>query len=233
MVKSLQKLNNLTKNLKYKFVNKDLLILALTHSSHQEINNQRLEYLGDAILNFVIAEHLYILQPHSKEGDLTRIRANLVKKSTLAIIAKGLLIQDYIFLGIGEKKTGGCNKDSILADTIEAIIGAIYLDSDFITIKNLIISWFANFEEYQKLTSVNKDSKTVLQELIQAKGLNLPKYEIIKITGKPHNQVFQVKCLINDLNLYQEVFGIGSNRKQAEQDAAKKALELFNDENDD
>ena len=225
------------KNLRYKFVNNNLLILALTHSSHvlnnatKEINNQRLEFLGDSILNVVIAENLYKLQPNATEGDLTRIRSYLVQENTLAFIAKKLLIQDHIILGLGEQKTGGCNKDSILADTLEAIIGAIYLDSDLLTVKNLILTWFLDFKDYKELTNmgtnISKDPKTVLQEILQAKNFGLPVYNIIKITGKPHNQKFKIECLVDSLKLEQKIYGVGSSRKKAEQDAAKKILDLL------
>jgi ribonuclease-3 len=241
------KLNNIIKNFRYKFVNNDLLILALTHSSYNDgfhndvnnLNNQRLEFLGDAILNFVVAEHLYKLQPNAHEGDLTRIRSYLVKEDTLAGIAKKLLVQNYIILGLGEQKTGGSNKNSILADTLEAIIGAVYLDSDFLTVKNLVLAWYTECEDYQKLTKtsnqdktedfISKDPKTILQETLQARGLGLPIYKVIIVTGKPHNQVFQVECLVSGVE--QKIYGTGTNRKKAEQDAASKILNLLKDNN--
>ena len=240
MTEYLPKLNNIIKNFKYKFVNNDLLKLALTHSSNKDhsYNNQRLEFLGDAILNFVIAEHLYQSQPNIPEGGLTRIRSYLVKEDTLAAVAKKLLVQKYIILGLGEQKTGGVNKNSILADTLEAIIGAVYLDSDFVTVKNLILTWYTECDDYQKLTQISdqntiedvisKDPKTILQETLQAKGLNLPIYKIITVTGKPHNQVFQIECLIVN-GIKQKIYGVGTSRKKAEQDAASKVLNLLKD----
>ena len=243
MTEYVPRLNNIVKNFKYKFVNNDLLKLALTHSSYNDssnndsnsLNNQRLEFLGDAILNCIIAEHLYQSQPNAHEGDLTRIRSYLVKEDTLAFIAKKLLVQNYIILGLGEQKTGGSNKNSILADTLEAIIGAVYLDSDFLTVKNLILTWYLECEDYNKLTKISnkdkpeeiisKDPKTILQETLQAKGLGLPVYKIVTVTGKPHNQIFQVECFVHGIE--QNIYGTGASRKKSEQDAASKVLNLL------
>lgn len=229
-----QKSISLIKSLGYTFIDEDLLALALTHSSHNGVsNNQRLEFLGDAILNMVIAEYLYQQNPNATEGDLTRIRSNLVKGDTLSLIAKKYSIQKCIIFGMGELKTGGYNKNSILADTLEAIIAAIYLDSNLLTIKNLIISWYnsvnylqpANVADQLTLKFGSKDSKTVLQELLHSKGLELPVYKTIKITGKAHNQTFTVSCTV--AGIVDPIYGVGSNRKKAEQDAAHKILELL------
>lgn len=217
------------KNLGYTFINNDLLTLALTHSSHNGVaNNQRLEFLGDAILNMVIAEYLYQNNPDANEGYLTRIRSNLVKQDTLSIIAKKYSIQKAIIFGMGERKGGGCNKESILADTIEALIAAIYLDSDLSTVKNLIINWYSS-ENYLQSTAALplclKDAKTVLQELLHSRGLALPIYKILKITGKPHHQTFKISCTVSGIN--EPIYGTGASRKKAEQDAAHKILELL------
>lgn len=228
MSEFLKKLNNITKDFKYKFGDKNLLKLALTHGSSKEINNQRLEFLGDAILNLVIAEYLYQINPTANEGELTRVRSYLVKENTLALIARNLFVQNYIILGQGEQKTGGFNKDSILSDTLEAIIGAIYLDSDFLTVKNLILSWYLDSIELQELIKIDnniKDPKTILQEILQAKGFALPVYNIIAITGRAHNQMFQIECIVESIG--QKIYGVGASRKKAEQDAASKILKIL------
>ena len=218
----------------YAFIDQDLLKIALTHSSSSgSKNNQRLEFLGDAILNFIIADYLYKHNPDATEGELTRIRSNLVKESTLCLIAKKHNLPNYINLGVGELKTGGLYKSSILADTLEAIIAAVYLDSNLATIQNLIINWYQDLYYFQSNGRLNegnnlldpqdKDPKTLLQELLHAKALPLPVYKIMKITGKPHNQLFKVSCMVSGIE--DLICGTGSNRKQAEQNAAKVALE--------
>lgn len=236
MVEFVKKFNKICKSLNYKFKDLSLLKLALTHSSYsaeQEANNQRLEFLGDAILNAVISEHLYKLMPHVNEGDLTRIRSLLVKEDALAVIAKNLIIPEYLILGVGEQKTGGINKNSILADTLEAIIGAIYLDSDFLIVNNLVLSWYVGSKLYKdaiklKDNTASKDAKTILQEFLQAKAIELPIYKVIKITGKPHNQKFTVECIVPGLDVKStNIYGTGTSRKQAEQAAAKKILKLL------
>lgn len=220
----------------YIFIDQNLLKLALTHSSVGRVaNNQRLEFLGDAILNFIIADYLYKNNPEATEGELTRIRSNLVKESTLCLIAKKHNLSNYIKLGVGELKTGGLYKSSILADTWESIIAAIYLDSDLLTIQRLVINWYTELHYFQpdgKLNEKNnlldpcdKDPKSLLQELLHSKGLALPIYKIVQISGRPHNQLFKVSCIISGSKHL--VYGTGNNRKQAEQDAAQQALELF------
>lgn len=235
MIEFAKKLNKIFKYLNYKFINIDLLKVSLTHSSCKETNNQRLEFLGDAILNSIIANHLYRLMPTATEGDLTTMRSILVKEDPLAFIAKKLLIQDYIFLGPGEQKTGGYKKNSILAGTLEAIIGAIYLDSDFVTVTNVVINWYLECKFYKELINkkqlptINcKDPKTILQETLQSRSMQLPVYKVIKITGKPHNQKFTVKCLVAGIDLLDnEICGVGTTRKKAEQNVAKKILKIL------
>ncbi len=234
-----KKSNSVIKKLGYTFNNNNLLKIALTHSSHKGENNQRLEFLGDAILNVIIAEYLYNQHPAATEGDLTRLRSNLVNENALSSIARNYSIQSCIVLGLGEIKTDGCNKNSILADTLEAIIAAIYLDSDFSTIKELIMNWYSSCNYLQSIRNIDpnidkldnhgfygsKDSKTILQELLQSKGLTLPRYEIIKVSGKPHHQTFKISCIVPGIN--KEIHGVGTSRKKAEQDAANKILELL------
>ena len=210
------------KTLNYHFTNEDLLQTALTHRSASKKNNERLEYLGDSILNFVIAEALFEQFPTYDEGILSRMRSSLVKQDSLADIGRDLKLGDYLKLGVGELKSGGFQRDSILADAVEAIIAAIYLDSDFETCKKTVLLWFAD-----KLKTIppdlhQKDAKTRLQEYLQARQLSLPKYDIVKTEGEGHEQRFFVRCLVSDLN--NESMGEGSSHRRAEQNAAENYL---------
>ena len=231
LTECLNQLNKIAQRLGYQFNDQELLHLAFTHSSyHSELNNQRLEFLGDSILSMVMSDYLYNNYPAANEGDLTRIRSNLVKEAPLALIARSYEIQQGIILGAGEAKTHGQDKDSILADTLEAIIGAIYLDSDLATTVKLIVSWYVEQNYFADLdslvSSLNiKDPKTELQELLHARGEQLPEYQVIKITGKPHKQTFKVACKVASLG--QIIYATGSSRKKAEQNVAKKILELL------
>ena len=237
MIECGRKLNKIIKKLGYKFNDNTLLTLAITHSSHDKIvNNQRLEFLGDAILNFIIAEYLYTQATNADEGNLTRIRSSLVKKDTLASIARNYSIHECLILGAGELKTSGFNKDSILADSLEAIIAAIYLDSNLLTISKLIIDWYHNMGYLQLVNKAFydknftsscsfKDPKTILQELLHAKSLPVPIYEVFKVTGKPHKLSFVVTCAVEGMK--EIIYGTGTSRKGAEQDAASKVLRLL------
>jgi ribonuclease-3 len=218
----------LTKKLNYPFTNASLLEKALTHRSVSSQNNERLEYLGDSIVNFVIAEALFKKFTHVSEGQLSRMRAYLVKKETLAIVAQQLGLGEFLHLGSGELKSGGFRRESILADSLEAIIAAIYLDSNLDTCREKILNWFAELLSEISPEISHKDPKTQLQEVLQAKHLDLPDYEIVKTEGKEHNQIFHVVCRIAGLNM--EKIGKGSSRRRAEQSAAKQLLqELKND----
>ena len=214
-------------NLKYEFQDQSLLILALTHRSASSINNERLEFLGDSILGFMIADHVFQLEPEMNEGDLTRLRAYLVQESTLHKIAVNIDLSDYILLGSGEKKSGVKFRASVLSDTIEALIGAVYLDGGYQQvrkfIKRLFASLFANLPDLNQL----KDSKTQLQELLQHDGNLLPAYTLVKIMGADHNQLFYVDCNIEKNNL--KTNGKGSSRRSAEQQAAKDMLNKLNE----
>lgn len=209
-------------NLGYVFKDKSFLELALSHRSVGAINNERLEFLGDALINCIIASELFAQFPDATEGQLTRMRAQLVCADMMVNLAKKLNIGDYVVLGSGELRSGGHQRKSILADSLEAIIGAIYLDSgnDFATVRRIILTWyegmFANIERDQK------DAKTVLQEYLQAKKMSLPRYEVTSVTGEQHEQTFHVHCTI-DL-LPEPVAGIGISRRKAEQNAAAEAL---------
>ncbi|KZZ59092.1 ribonuclease III, partial [Oleiphilus sp. HI0125] len=172
--------DRLERKLGYTFKDRSLLELALTHRSFKGKNNERLEYLGDAILGYVIAEQLYLRFPHFKEGQLSRLRARLVKGVTLAEIAREFGLGDYLKLGPGELKSGGFRRESILADAVESIIGATYLDSGHDVAKQMVLSWYEERLSSPELETTEKDSKTQLQELLQAKKQDLPTYEVLR-----------------------------------------------------
>lgn len=213
----------LCRALGYRFTDNGLIEQALTHRSVGGVNNERLEFLGDAILGFVIADELYQRFASATEGELSRLRASLVKRETLAKIARQIDLGDYLNLGPGELRSGGHSRASILSDAVEAILAAIYLDSDYETTRQVILEIFR-----ERLTGLNpaaqqKDPKTRLQELLQARKIDLPSYEIIDISGTPHDQLFKVRCEISELRL--EQLGSGSSRRRAEQAAALNMLQ--------
>lgn len=216
-------LNQLSEKLGYQFNDPDLLFLALSHRSIDGPHNERLEFLGDAVLSLSIAEALYQKFPTANEGELSRLRSSLVKGETLAVVAQEFELGNYLRLGSGELKSGGYRRNSILEDAIEAIIGAVYLDSDFLTARALVLSWFKSRIDKLSLTDSLRDSKSRLQEYLQSKGLNLPVYELVKTEGPDHAQVFTVCCKVIDLNLSAQA--TGHNRRQAEQDSAKAVLD--------
>lgn len=211
------------RKLGYEFSDASLLELALTHRSCGKRNNERLEFLGDSILNFVIAEDLYARFPQAREGELSRLRAGQVKGETLAEIARELGFGDYLRLGSGELKSGGFRRDSILADSVEAVIGAIYLDSDMDTVRGFILRWYSERLEKINLKKSQKDSKTRLQEFLQSRRIALPKYELVKVEGEAHDQTFYILCHVEMLEA--PTNGTGSSRRQAEQEAARAAIE--------
>lgn len=219
MSKDLEKLNA---RLDSSFSDLSHLKLALTHRSYGHHNNERLEFLGDSIVNFVIARELYQRFPEAREGQLSRLRAKMVKRQTLAELAREFALGDYLIMGSGELKSGGFDRDSILSDTFEAIIGAIYLDSDIERVSALISKWFDARLSELSLENSQKDSKTLLQEYLQAKSANLPEYHIVKIEGKSHDQIFHIECRSELLSA--PVKGEGKNRRMAEQKAAEAAL---------
>ncbi|NIH41260.1 MAG: ribonuclease III [Buchnera aphidicola (Periphyllus aceris)] len=210
------------KILGYVYNKKELLKQALTHRSSSIHHNERLEFLGDSILSFVIANALYKFFPNVNEGDMSRMRATLVRGNTLAKIACEFDLGEYLKLGQGELKSGGFKRESILANTIEAIIGSIYLDSDIYTIEKLILKWYKKRLKEISPGNAQKDSKTRLQEYLQSKHLPLPNYIVVKVYGEAHNQLFTIKCEI--LNISEKLIGIGSSRRKAEQNAAQYAL---------
>lgn len=215
----------LEKKLNYQFNNIEYLHLALTHRSAHAVHNERLEFLGDSILSFVIADDLYHRFPHIDEGDMSRMRATLVRGNTLAELAREFELGDDLKLGPGELKSGGFRRDSILADAVEAIIGAIYLDSDIEQTRTIILGWYqTRLDEIQPGAS-QKDPKTRLQEYLQGRRKPLPVYTVTQIKGEAHDQEFTVACQIAGLK--QAITGQGSSRRKAEQMAAKQAYELL------
>ena len=210
----------------YQFKDESLLNLALTHRSMGSQNNERLEFLGDSILGMVISSELFNRFPNEKEGVLTRLRSSLVKGETLSEIAAELNLGDFIKLGSGELKSGGYRRASTLADAVESIIGAIYLDSKnefgISKIEKIILNIFQSRIESCEPSGVLKDPKTRLQEYLQSKNQPLPTYSVVSITGKEHLQTFNVSCSIEGFSNH--VVATGASRRKAEQAAAEKAL---------
>ena len=223
----MDKLDSLSDLIGYQFNNKNLLKQALTHRSKNKVNYERLEFLGDSILSFVVSGFLYDKFPDLGEGRLSRMRASLVCKESLAEIAREIGLGDYLILGEGERKSGGFNRDSILSDAIEGIIGAIYIDSRqeaaYSKSINFIRKFFTAKFESLKPNSGYKDNKSQLQEFLQKHGYELPAYEVVDTQGEAHQQTFDVKCYLPSLDL--EFFASGTNRKEAEQTAAALAVD--------
>ena len=202
-----------------------LLAEALTHRSHGHLHNERLEFLGDALLNHAIAEALFRALPRAREGELTRIRAELVREATLAALARELELGDALLLGPGELKSGGYRRDSILADALEAVIGAVYLDAGWEACRALVHRWFASRLAQVTETRVEKDAKTRLQEWLQGRGHALPEYELLGSSGSEHAKTFQARCAVPALDLAAE--GTGTSRRAAEMAAATALLRLL------
>lgn len=206
----------------YRFNQPELLRQALTHRSHSSPHNERLEFLGDSILNCAVAVHLYRRFPNLREGELSRLRASLVRQETLAEIAGGLKIGDFLRLGEGELKSGGFRRPSILADALEAIFGAIYLDADFEAAQKVILSLYDERIAGIDPHDAAKDAKTALQEYLQARHLPVPQYSLLAAHGEAHAQRFEVVCAVPTVGL--QATGSGTSRRGAEQDAAQIVL---------
>ncbi|GAA4498682.1 ribonuclease III [Pseudaeromonas paramecii] len=217
------KLDRLQSKLGHRFQKEELLVRAITHRSAGAKHNERLEFLGDSILSMVIAEALFFRFPEVSEGDMSRMRATLVREKTLAELAREFELGDYLILGPGELKSGGFRRESILADAVEAIIGAIYMDCQMERTRDLLLSWYAERLEQIRPGVDQKDPKTRLQELLQGQRKPLPTYVVLKVKGEAHNQEFTVQCEVEGLPI--EIIGIGSSRRKAEQSAAERALE--------
>lgn len=218
----------LLRRLGYSFKNPALADQALTHRSFGGAHNERLEFLGDAILNLLMAEALYQRFPANREGELTRMRANLVKGETLAAIARELEWGDALRLGSGEMKSGGWRRDSILADALEAMVGAIYLDGGLDACRERVLIWFDERLRQASPGEVNKDPKTRLQEQLQSRAQALPTYLLHATHGEAHNQQFEIRCRVPSIS--GQVFrGQGGSRRAAEQAAAQAALDYLAD----
>ncbi|MDO8465920.1 MAG: ribonuclease III [Gallionella sp.] len=203
------------------FAQPQLLQRALTHRSYASDHNERLEFLGDSVLGCIVAKYLYDTYPQLSEGELSRLRSNLVKEETLAILAQQLDLGGYLKLGEGELKSGGFRRPSILADAMEALFGAVFLDSGFADAEKVVLSLLVPYLAQVDVQTLGKDAKTLLQEYLQGKHIPLPAYSIITTQGHAHEQSFEVECAIPSLKI--STRGEGSSRRNAEQQAAQAA----------
>lgn len=209
--------------LDYALVDASLFVLALTHRSAGSPNNERLEFLGDAVLDLVVAQDLYDRFPTADEGELSRMRSVLVRGDNLAKLARRLNIADHILLGTGELKSGGHRRCSILAGVLEALIGAIYLDGGFDASAKFIRAIYASEYDEMSLKDAVKDPKTRLQEYLQSRRLDLPVYNVLNISGDGHQQTFEAECRVEALT--ESAVGYGASRRKAEQQAAAQLLQ--------
>jgi ribonuclease III len=213
--------HGLERQIGYQFKNRSLLQQALTHRSHGSQNNERLEFLGDGVLNFIIAHQLFQRFPKLSEGDLSRMRAQLVKEPTLCEIASSLGLGEHLRLGEGELKSGGWRRPSVLADALEAMVGAAYLDGGFEAAEQMVVRLFTPLLEKLDPKSIGKDPKSMLQEYLQSRKFDLPEYKVLATEGEAHCQTFRVECHIARLNI--STNGEGASRRAAEQQAAELA----------
>ncbi|MDO9012751.1 MAG: ribonuclease III [Gallionella sp.] len=220
----------LCRQLGYVFTQPQLLQRALTHRSFAPDHNERLEFLGDSILGCVIAKYLYSEFPDLSEGDLSRLRSNLVKESTLVIFAQQLNLGSQLKLGEGELKSGGFRRPSILADAVEALFGAVFVDGGFVAAEQAVLNLFVPYLAKVDMKTLGKDAKTLLQEYLQGKRLPLPGYSVLETQGEAHEQLFQVECAIPSLKLITR--GSGTSRRNAEQQAALAAYQIIGNNND-
>lgn len=218
-------LQQLCRQLGHRFDDRSLLEQALTHRSAANLNNERLEFLGDAVLGFIVSDQLWHTFPDANEGQLSRLRARLVKRDTLASIARELDLGSYLNLGAGELRTGGHSRDSILADSLEALIAALYLDSGYQRARDIVLNLYRERIKELSPEAQGKDPKTRLQEYLQARQKSLPNYTIINVSGEQHDQSFDVECRLDDLHLVSR--GSGGSRRKAEQVAASCMLDLL------
>ena len=214
--------------LRYAFKDSNLLDLALTHRSASRANNERLEYLGDSFLNYAIARRLFELRREDTEGDLSRARAALVKEPTLAAIGQRLGVDAQLTLGSGELRTGGAQRSAVLADAVEALIGAVLLDGGAAAAEAVVDLMFAGELESLPDAATLKDPKTRLQEWLQGRGLPLPSYEVTAVHGRDHEQTFVVECEVREKNV--QTTGRGQSRRRAEQEAAAAMLVVLTGE---
>ena len=226
---SKNKHKQLESNIQYIFNDSDILTRALTHRSHSAKNYERLEFLGDAVLDMVLSERLYKEFSQIEEGRLSRMRAHLVNQRALAQIAREIELDTFLILGKGES-TSGKNRDSILSDSLEAVIGGVYIDGGFESAQKVIKNLFDKTIRQINPEDLFKDSKSALQEVLQKNNMKLPEYKLIKTEGDQHNQIFEVECIITAMNLITN--GTGKNLKTAEQQAAEKALNVVLNDHD-
>jgi ribonuclease-3 len=217
--------NKLYDVLGYSFANEELLILALRHRSAGGHSNERLEFLGDSILGMVIAHEVYRRYPGMREGEMSRMRSSLVNGETLASVSLNLTLNQHLILGSGEEKSGGRERYSILADVLEAIIAAIYLDAGLDQVRTCILTWFNDLLLKTNTEAVAKDAKSLLQEWMQGHKLPLPTYDLVSVTGEAHAQEFTVTCFVEGLSHSTE--GVSTSRRRAEQIAAAAYLEII------
>ena len=215
----------LQQRLQHQFADANLLKRAITHRSFSSDHNERLEFLGDSVLGVVVADMLYRRLQKLPEGDLSRVRANLVKQDTLHQLAVSLGLPDVILLGEGEMRSGGQKRPSILADTLEALIGAVYLDAGFAVAQALVQRLYQAVQINPEMEAIGKDPKTELQEWLQGRRMKLPSYRVVATLGAAHKQSFDVECEIPELNRAER--GIGGSRRAAEQAAATAMLEIL------
>lgn len=217
----------LCRKLGFEFSEPRLLQRALTHRSYSQAHNERLEFLGDSVLNCVIAAHLYDTYPDMPEGAMSRLRANLVNQQTLFELAQTLDLGACLRLGEGERKSAGARRPSMLADALEAVFGAIYLDGGFEAARNAILGLYVPLIARAGSQSLGKDAKTLLQEYLQGRKMPLPQYSVTAVEGEAHAQLFRVECKVGSLNVVTQ--GEGSSRRAAEQAAAEEAYRKINE----
>jgi len=217
------KYQRLEERIGYRFNDQRQLQLALTHRSHGATNNERLEFLGDSILNFVIGEFLFNKFPEAREGQMSRLRSQLVKGETLAELAQEFALGECLILGEGELKSGGRSRDSILADSVEAIIGAIYLESGIQIVTERILTWYGERLAAISLEITAKDAKSRLQEYLQSQQQPLPEYRVVEVGGEGHAQVFTIECHVTLSK--SPTRAIASSRREAEKKAASAMLQ--------
>lgn len=220
-------LERLAQRLGHQFRQMKLLERALTHRSFSADHNERLEFLGDSVLSLAISGLLFEKLSNLPEGDLSRVRANLVKQDTLHGIAVRLALSECLRLGDGERRSGGQKRPSILADALEAVIGAVYLDAGFEAAEALVRRLYAGIELHAGMRAMDKDGKTGLQEWLQARKMKLPEYRVVATTGEAHKQTFEVSCTVAELGLTEH--GVGASRRAAEQAAASAMLRVLED----
>ena len=216
----------LCRQLGHVFTQPQLLQRALTHRSHSPGHNERLEFLGDSVLDCAIAKYLFDTYPDIPEGDLSRLRSNLVNQQTLCNLAQNLRLGELLLLGEGERKSAGARRPSILADALEALFGAVFLDAGFAAAEQAVLGLYIPYIAQTDLLLLDKDYKTLLQELLQGKRLALPQYTVTATQGEAHAQQFQVQCEIAQLQLTTQ--GAGASRRAAEQAAAEAAYRKIN-----